>query len=153
VRKVAVAEGTDVIERQVRGSGPVYIGIGQESGYFGKHFISIEPRVGDPVLIRGKQMGSNQRLLFGNGPFPNDTASMLTVGRVDLRTSLSERTQFFPELAMRPHERAWAMWGGFWAMPVTGCYFLQADGPDVSEVIVFPVTPGRSEGKLTFDTP
>jgi hypothetical protein len=147
VRRVPPGESANPIERRVRGPGPVYIGVDHESGYFGKHFIWIEPGVADPVLIRGKQIGNSQRLLFGEGPFPNDTAPVLTVSRADLRTD------FYPELAMHPHERAWGAWIGFWAMPATGCYFLQADGPDLSEVIVFPVTAGRSEGKLTLGTP
>ena len=140
-------------ERQVRGSGPAYISVGPQSGYFGKYGVWIEPRIRGPVLVRGSQIGGGQGVLFGDvsgNPAPAGVASVLSITRQADLISL-----FYPELDMGPSDstHGWRGWLGYWAMPATGCYFLQADGADFSQVIVFPVTPGLSEGKLIFNAP
>jgi hypothetical protein len=76
-----------------------------------------DPTYTGPVLIRGLQLDGQNRLGFGNGPWPF-SEMQLAPGEGD------------------PQAGGWRGWGGYARFRAPGCYGVQVDGTNFSEVIV-----------------
>jgi hypothetical protein len=77
-----------------------------------------DPAYDGPVLIRGRQLNGRHRVGFGNGIVPYSEMQV-------------------PPGTGDPQVDGWRGWGGYARFRVPGCYGIQVDGTDFSEVIVF----------------
>ncbi len=100
------------------GRGPVYL-TGQTEWYSGEAAVlMVDPAYSEALLIRGKQLDGAQ-------PMPLGPAS--TQGDLELTSSSSAN---------------WRVWTGQIVATGSGCFGIQADGTDFTEVIVFKLRPG-----------
>jgi hypothetical protein len=78
-----------------------------------------DPSYTGPVLIRGRRLRDRYRLGFGSGTFFAYSEMQLPPGQGD------------------PQVGGWRGWPGYARLRLPGCYGLQVDGTNFSEVIVF----------------
>jgi hypothetical protein len=80
-----------------------------------------DPMYGGPALIRGRQLDGPYGLGFGDRRWPY-SEMQLPPGQGD------------------PQTGGWRGWGGYARFRAPGCYGVQVDGTDFSEVITFKAT-------------
>lgn len=80
-----------------------------------------EPTYGGPVLIRGRQLNGPHLLGFESFTVPY-SEMQVPPGQGD------------------PQTDGWRFWGGYARFRASGCYGVQVDGTNFSEVIVFKAT-------------
>ena len=100
------------------GQGPVYL-TGQTRWYAGEAaVVMVDPAYGGTVVIRGRQLDGSQSMPLVPTSAEGDVAIF--------RSSPSD----------------WRVWNGQLSASSPGCFGLQADGTEFSELIVFQVLAG-----------
>jgi hypothetical protein len=114
------------------------------TGDFNKTPWAVDPKYVGRLIVRGRQLGGTAAVAFGFWPLGFGTpAARPDVPVLFRRQDQVGRTVVYqPELDIESgsgRAGAWRVDGHFWSLPTPGCYAIQADGDDFSEITVITV--------------